>query len=90
MDTLPDDVRKDSNRYYPCVILKYRHPNKILTSVMRVCNSFNDLFTIEKLKHSRRCDICLDKTKHFNNCYRCDHRCCSNCINHVVFSLSIL
>ena len=34
----------------------------MLTSVLRVCNSFNHFFITNKVKHSRRCDICLDKT----------------------------
>ena len=41
MDTLPDDVRMDSYKNYQCVIVKYRHHNKMLTSILRVCNSFN-------------------------------------------------
>ena len=80
LDTLPCNVRKDAYTNYPCVIVKYKHQNRILTSVMRTCNTFNHFFTNNKLKHSRRCDICLEKTKHFKNCYRCEHRCCSNCI----------
>ena len=65
IDTLPSDVRKDLNKSYPCVVVKYRHHNRISTSVMRVCNSFNHFFTTNKLNHFRRCDICLDKATHF-------------------------
>ena len=80
MDTLPDDVRMDASRNYPCDIVKYRHQNKMLTLVLRVCNSCNHFFITNKLKQSRRCDICLDKTTHSNFCYRCEHGCCSNWI----------
>ena len=48
METLPDDVRMDANKNYPCVIVKYRHHNKILTSIMRVCNSFDHVFITNK------------------------------------------
>ena len=41
METLPDDVRMDANLNCHCVIVKYSHQNKMLTSIMRVCNSFN-------------------------------------------------
>ena len=81
MDTLPDDARMDANVNFSCVIVKYRHENKMLTSILRVCNSFNHFFRTNKLKHSRRCDICLDETKHLKRCYRCEHKCCSNCID---------
>ena len=30
VETLPYDVRRDANGNYPCVIVKYRHKNKML------------------------------------------------------------
>jgi len=80
IDTLPCNVRKDAYTNYPCVIVKHQHHNKILTSVMRTCNTFNHFFTHNKLKDFRRCDICLEKQNIFKKCYICEHRCCSNCI----------
>ena len=61
IDTLPCDVRKNVYKRYPCVIVKYRHQNKVLTSSMITCNKFNHFLTNNQLKHSRRCDLCLEQ-----------------------------
>ena len=38
VDTLPCVVRQDVYKNYPCVIVKYRHHNRLFTSVMRTYN----------------------------------------------------
>ena len=43
--------------------------------------SLSGFVSFNKTQHNRKCDICLNKTKHFVNCYRCDKRYCTNCFH---------
>ena len=54
METLPDDGCMHANSNYPCVIVECGHHNRILTLVLRVCNSFNHFFITNKLKQNTK------------------------------------
>ena len=80
IETLSEEARYDVNKHCPCYIVKFRHQSNMYTLVLRNCNSFKHFFIRNKLKHARKCNLCLEKTRNFMNCYRCGNKCCNMCV----------
>ena len=80
MESLSPQARDYAFDCRPCVVVKFHHKGDICTLILNSCNSFEYFFTKNKLKNPKRCDICLEKTRYFMNCYRCGNRCCEMCL----------
>ena len=81
LDSLPDEIGQHVQKTYPCIVLNFAYKNKRVSMVLDKCNTIEHFVSFNKIQHNRKCDICLNKTKHFVNCYRCDKRYCTNCFH---------
>jgi len=61
-------IRTDTNFDYNSIRLPY-------------INVFKDFVINVRLKHNKRCSICLMKKKCFKSCFRCHDKYCSDCFN---------
>ena len=50
LDTLPCNIRIHAYTHYPCVIVKCKHQNRILTTITRTCDAFNHFFISNQIK----------------------------------------
>ena len=80
VDSLTHKAKADAIKHCPCILVNLRHESVMYTLVMRNCNTLKWLFTDTKLKHARRCEICLEKNRKFKSCFRCGNRCCDTCL----------
>ena len=83
VDSLNRQAKADAIKHFPCILVNLRHESVMYTLVMRNCNTLKWFFTDTKLKHARRCEICLEKNRKFKSCFRCGNRCCDTCLKKI-------
>ena len=63
----------------PCVICIWGHKKGSMALSLVNNNGLKHFVNVSKLKHARRCSICLETEKKFAYCFCCNNRTCLKC-----------